>query len=59
MTKIIVGLCLILSVSISVFSQRQMKDLTNEMIWSSNKFSPEYVYSVRSMLDGEHFTALE
>lgn len=59
MTKIIVGLCFILSVSSSVFSQRQTKDLTNEMIWSSNKFSPEYVYSVRSMLDGEHFTALE
>lgn len=35
------------------------KELTNELIWSSRTFSPDYVYSVRSMNDGEHFTALE
>lgn len=60
MTKFISGLFILFSLSpLFVFSQRQAKDLSNSMIWSSRKFVPEYVYSVRSMLDGEHFTALE
>ncbi|MEZ4924057.1 MAG: S9 family peptidase [Crocinitomicaceae bacterium] len=35
------------------------KELTNQLVWSSREFSPDYVYSVRSMKDGEHFSALE
>jgi dipeptidyl-peptidase 4 len=37
----------------------QKKELSTELIWSSREFSPDYVYSVRSMNDGEHFSALE
>jgi dipeptidyl-peptidase-4 len=37
----------------------QEKELTNDLIWSSREFSQGYVYSVRSMNDGEHFSALE
>ena len=37
----------------------QKKSLTNQLIWSSREFSPEYVYSVNSMNDGQHFSALE
>jgi dipeptidyl-peptidase-4 len=37
----------------------QKKQLSNQLIWSSREFSPEYVYSVSSMNDGEHFSALE
>lgn len=40
-------------------SATAQKELTNELIWSSREFSPDYVYSVRSMNDGEHFSALE
>lgn len=39
-----------------LFGQKQ---LSNELIWSSRTFSPEYVYAVRSMNNGEHFSALE
>ncbi|MEX1001325.1 MAG: S9 family peptidase [Crocinitomicaceae bacterium] len=46
-----------LFVTVNTFSQE--KKLSNPLIWGSNEFSPEYVYSVRSMNDGEHFTALE
>ena len=35
------------------------KELTNELIWYSNEFSSDYVYSVSSMNDGEHFTQVE
>lgn len=35
------------------------KELTNERIWSSNEFSSNSIYSVRSMNDGEHFSLLE
>jgi dipeptidyl-peptidase-4 len=38
---------------------QETKELTNEIIWSSRTFSSDYVYSVRSMNDGEHFSALE
>jgi len=37
----------------------QKKELSNQLIWSSREFSSEYVYSVASMNDGEHFSALE
>ncbi len=45
-----------------IFATVQMvaqKKLTNQLIWASREFSTEYVYSVNSMNDGEHFTALE
>lgn len=41
------------------FISVSQKELTNELIWASSEFSMEYIYSVRSMNDGEHFTALE
>lgn len=34
------------------------RPLTNQEIWSG-RFTPEYVYAVRSMNDGEHFSAQE
>lgn len=34
-------------------------NLTLEDIWASGKFSPEYVYGLRSMKDGLHYTTLE
>lgn len=37
----------------------QKKQLSNQLIWASREFSPEYVYSVASMNDGEHFSVLE
>lgn len=33
--------------------------ITVEDVWASRKFSPETVYAVNSMNDGEHFSALE
>lgn len=50
---LLIGLILL---STNVIAQ---KDLSNKLIWASRTFSPEYVYSVNSMVDGEHFTALE
>jgi len=41
------------------FSALAQTDLSNELIWASNEFSSDYVYSVNSMNDGEHFSALE
>lgn len=41
------------------FTFSQNKDLSNQLIWASREFSPEFVYSVNSMNDGEHFSALE
>lgn len=35
------------------------EELTNELIWQKYAFSQDYVYAVRSMNDGEHFTMLE
>ncbi|MEO9533306.1 MAG: S9 family peptidase [Crocinitomicaceae bacterium] len=37
----------------------QKKELSNELIWASGEFSGDYVSSVRSMNDGEHFSVLE
>lgn len=39
--------------------QTERKDLTLDLVWASSTFSPEYVYAVRSMNDGEHFSSLE
>ena len=39
------------------FSQGNV--LTNKLIWTERAFSPEYIYSVRSMNDGDHFSARE
>lgn len=46
-----------LFVSVQTFSQK--KDITNELIWASRTFAAKSVDEVRSMNDGEHFTALE
>ncbi|MFT4602489.1 MAG: dipeptidyl-peptidase-4 [Arenicella sp.] len=46
-----------LTISNPVFSQE--KELSNDLIWASREFSADYVYSVSSMNDGEHFSALE
>ncbi|MBK7129314.1 MAG: S9 family peptidase [Crocinitomicaceae bacterium] len=40
-----------------VFAQDKL--FTNQQIWASRDFSPEYVSSVASMNDGEHFSVLE
>ena len=37
----------------------QDKKLSNQLIWSSREFASDNVYSVSSMNDGEHFSALE
>lgn len=49
---------LLITLSFLGFSYAQ-EELSNDLIWSSREFSPDYVYSVRSMNDGEHFSALE
>ncbi len=61
MIKRVSIICLLaLSVVLNSSAQDLLnKELTNELIWASNQFSPDYVYSVRSMNDGEHFSALE
>lgn len=60
MTKLIaiLGLGLFMLPALSN-AQGRDREITNEIIWGSNKFSAESVYSVRSMKDGEHFSALE
>ena len=35
------------------------KELTNRAIWTDHEFTSDYVAAVRSMNDGEHFSALE
>jgi dipeptidyl-peptidase-4 len=37
----------------------QKKQVSNQLIWSSREFASDYVYSVTSMNDGEHFSVLE
>lgn len=60
MIKGIVSLVFLICLSpAALFSQQKTYELTNDLIWAGRTFSPEYVYGVRSMLDGEHFTALE
>ncbi|MCH2235372.1 MAG: DPP IV N-terminal domain-containing protein [Crocinitomicaceae bacterium] len=49
---------LTLAFLVSGFTLAQ-KELTNELIWYSGEFSSDYVYSVSSMNDGEHFTQVE
>jgi dipeptidyl-peptidase-4 len=44
---------------LSVFTFGQNKQLSNELIWSSNEFSAEYIDGIRSMQDGENFTIIE
>lgn len=41
------------------FTTNAQKELTNQKIWSSGEFSSDHVSAVRSMNDGEHFSALE
>jgi len=52
-----ISLLILLLLTSNIFAQQ--KELSNELIWSSRTFSADYVYSVNSMNDGEHFTALE
>lgn len=49
----------ILFIALSMLPAVAQKKLSNELIWTSREFSPEYVYSVSSMNDGEHFSVLE
>lgn len=53
------SIVLITLMLVSTLVNAQQKELSNKLIWASGTFSPEYVYSVNSMNDGEHFTALE
>ncbi|MBL7897257.1 MAG: DPP IV N-terminal domain-containing protein, partial [Crocinitomicaceae bacterium] len=46
-------------IGLQIISFAQKKQLSNQLIWSSREFAPEYVYSVASMNDGEHFSAIE
>ncbi len=57
MTKAFAFILLFLTVTATGVNGQQK--LSNDLIWASNTFSPEYVYAVRSMNDGEHFSALE
>jgi len=50
---------LLLFTALNVIQLSAQKDITNELIWYSRTFVPENVDEVRSMNDGEHFTALE
>ncbi|NQX93099.1 MAG: DPP IV N-terminal domain-containing protein, partial [Flavobacteriales bacterium] len=49
-------LCLFLSTIVCI---GQGKELSNELIWNSRTFSSNYVYGLRSMNDGLHYTTLE
>ncbi|MEC8113056.1 MAG: DPP IV N-terminal domain-containing protein, partial [Bacteroidota bacterium] len=39
--------------------QAQEADFSNEAIWASGTFRTEYVWGIRSMADGKHYTTLE
>ena len=43
----------------SAFAQGPKKDLAIEDIWLNSPFRPEYVYGLRSMNDGKHYTVKE
>ena len=47
-----------MSINVSAFSQQAKKDITLSDIWQDGKFYPSYVYGLRSMNDGIHYTAL-
>ncbi|HVA97447.1 MAG TPA: S9 family peptidase, partial [Bacteroidia bacterium] len=40
-------------------AQAQKKDITLKDIWQKPTFYPEYVYGLRSMNDGSHYTSLD
>lgn len=50
---------LLIGIFISALSFSQKKEITNELIWASRTFGAKSVDEVRSMNDGEHFTALD
>lgn len=57
--KLSIFFCILL-ISQSVFAQQQdYKEITVEDIWRYYTFYPKSVYGLRSMNDGEHYTALE
>ncbi|MBT8195444.1 MAG: hypothetical protein HKO56_09720, partial [Bacteroidia bacterium] len=51
-------LLVVLAISFAVPTQAQNK-ITLKDIWASGKFSPNYVYGLRSMQDGAHYTKTE
>ncbi len=52
-------LLLVLAFSADAASAVAQKPLTNELIWYSNTFSGDWFSGLRSMNDGEHYTAME
>ncbi len=56
MNKSFLSIVFFITISFLVSAQ---PNITLEDIWASGKFSPEYVYGLRSMNDGEHYTTLE
>lgn len=50
-------ICLYSIVSTSTWAQNG--EITNEKVWFSREFSPEYVSGINSMKDGIHYTSLE
>ncbi len=48
----------ILVITLFTFTLQAQK-LTNELIWYSREFSPDYVGGLNSLNDGEHYVALE
>ena len=51
-------LALLLS-SISLSAQKENKEITLEDIWTKGTFSTRYIYGLRSMNDGMHYTRLK
>lgn len=44
--------------ALATFNVNAQQDITLEDIWASRKFSQDYVYGLRSMNDGAHFTTI-
>ena len=52
-----ISFIMLLALPYSALAQKQ--ELSNELIWYSGEFRPEYVGGLRSMSDGVHYTSLE
>lgn len=50
---------LIFQVSLTQELMAQKNKLTLEEVWASAKFRPEFVFGIKSMNDGEHYSVLE
>ena len=55
-TKILMLACIAL---FSLQTLAQTEKITNELVWYSREFSPDYVSGIRSMNDGKHYTSLK